>query len=190
MKLCFIILLLCTCFFGYGDTPGKPKNHPCNVTLQRVSALSDYSLHWQKKYAGDTFSISKDTTIAVPGSSGAPDEGYLWGIHKKTGKSTDTVTFSNYYSSDKVMTITGITGDKIQYTIQSLSNDNQRVTTVNEDSINDKSLLEPARRSERKHNLRITLLVSLGVLAIAGLLIFFLYRRKKTTAKTAQGTGS
>ncbi len=191
MRSIFFIWLLIFCTFAYADVPGKPTNNPSNITLQNVAALSDYTIYWSKHYDDTTIVISKDTTISIPGSAGAPDGAICWGIHKKTGQSTDTLSFSNHYNPDNVVVITGITGGKIQYSLQELSNANKVVTTTDKDSIADKKLVKAAEAVEKKHTGRATLLAVFAAVGLAGITGLLLYRRKqKAAAKAAQGTGS
>ncbi len=182
--------LLLSLLSVFADTPGKATNHPSKVSFQNVESLAGYTLYWHKHYGDTTVLFSSDTSFIIPGSGGAPDGAECWGIDKKTGKSTDTISFSNYYSPDYVLLLNGLRGDSIRYDMTELSNANEVVETVAaaKDSISNKQLLVDAEQFTQQHQLRNILLGSLAGAAIAGLVWFFIRRRKRKAA--AQGTGS
>ncbi len=161
------------------DTPGKATNHPSKITLQNVTSLSDYTLYWKKHYQDTTIIVTADTSLVIPGSGGAPDEAWFWGIHKKTNKSTDTITFANYYDPDYVLLLNGMRGDSIRYMQEELSNENEIVKTANKDSINNKQLVLDAEKVTRNHTIKNVLLGALTGAALGGLTWFFIRRRKK-----------
>jgi hypothetical protein len=180
MKQLLIILFLSGNIFPVmADTPGKATNHASKVTLQNVSSLSDYTLYWRKHYGDTTIIVSADTSLVIPGSGGAPDGAEFWGINKKTKKSTDTISFSNYYAPDFVVLLNGMRGDSIRYMQDELSNQNEIVETANKDSINNKQLILDAEKITRNHTLRNVLLGALAGAALGGLTWFFIRRRKK-----------
>jgi hypothetical protein len=177
LSLCIVSLLSASVCMA--DTPGKATNHPSKVTLQNVSSLNDYTLYWKKHYDDTTIIVTDDTSLVIPGSGGAPDEAWFWGIHKKTNKSTDTITFSNYYDPDYVLLLNGMRGDSIRYMQDELSNQNEIVKTANKDSINNKQLVLDAEKVTRNHTLKNVLLGALAGAALGGLTWFFIRRRKK-----------
>jgi LPXTG-motif cell wall-anchored protein len=173
----------------WADTPGKATNHPSTVTLQNVAALQNYTLYWHKHYGDSTLTITADTSIAIPGSGGAPDGAEFWGIHKKTGKSTDTLSFSNYYDPDYVVILSGVRNDSIRYQKELLSNRNETVATVNPDSIANQQLVTDAEKVVRNKTFTNVLLGAAAGAALGGLAWFFIRRRKKRQ-QADQGTGS
>jgi hypothetical protein len=172
-------LLSSTILTAAADTPGKATNHASKVTLQNVSSLGDYTLYWRKHYHDTTIIVTGDTSLVIPGSGGAPDGATFWGIHKKTKKSTDTITFSNYYDPDYVLLLNGMRGDSIRYMQDELSNQNEIVKTANKDSISNKQLVLDAEKVTRNHTLKNVLLGALAGAALGGLTWFFIRRRKK-----------
>jgi hypothetical protein len=180
MKQLLIILFLSGNIpTAVADTPGKATNHPSKITLQNVTSLGDYTLYWKKHYQDTTIVVTADTSLVIPGSGGAPDGAQFWGIHKKTNKSTDTITFSNYYDPDYVLLLNGMRGDSIRYVQEELSNQNEIVKTANKDSINNKQLVLDAEKVTRNHTLKNVLLGALAGVALGGLTWFFIRRRKK-----------
>jgi hypothetical protein len=178
-QLLIATFLTSTISTALADTPGKATNHPSKVTLQNAASLTEYTLYWKKHYGDTTIIVTGDTSLVIPGSGGAPDEAQFWGIHKKTNKSTDTITFSNYYNPDYVLLLNGMRGDSIRYTQQELSNQNEIVKTANKDSITNKQLILDAEKITKNHTLRNVLLGTLAGAALGGLTWFFISRRKK-----------
>ncbi len=187
-QLLSILFLSGNIFPAAADTPGKATNHPSKITLQNAASLSEYTLYWKKHYADTTIIVTADTSIIIPGSGGAPDEGKFWGIHKKTKKSTDTITFSNYYDPDYVLLLNGMRGDSIRYVQEELSNENEIVKTANKDSISNKQLVADAEKITKNHQLRNILLGALAGAALGGLTWFFIRRRKKNQQETNTST--
>lgn len=178
-QLIFTTALLAATSLALADTPGKPTNHPIQITLQNVASLQDYTLYWKKYYEDTTLVVAADTSLKIPGSGGAPDGAEFWGIHKKTGRSTDTIRFSNYYSPDQVVLLNGMHGDSIRYDLSELSNANQVTETANKDSIANKQLLVDAETITKDHTLKNILLGTLAGAALGGMAWFFIRRRKK-----------
>jgi hypothetical protein len=180
MKQLLIVFLLNTIASAVlADTPGKPTNNSNKVTLQGVASLGDYTLYWKKHYGDTTIIVTGDTSLVIPGSGGAPDGADFWGIHKKTKKSTDTISISNYYSPDYVLLLSGMKGDSIRYVQDELSNANKITETVNKDSITNKQLVADAEKITENHTWRNVLLGTLAGAALGGLAWFFISRRKK-----------
>lgn len=161
------------------DTPGKKEMHESKVSFQNVKQWSGYSFHYNFHYGDDSGIITADTTLVIPGSGGAPDGFEFWAIKNKTGKSTDTITFYNYYDPDKVIILTGFQGDSIRYSNADLSNANEIVTNTNTDSIANKSLVKEAAAVKRNHYYKIAAYSGAALIALAALIWFFLQRRKK-----------
>jgi hypothetical protein len=178
-QLLISFLLSSTILTATADTPGKATNHASKVTLQNVSSLGDYTLYWKKHYGDTTIIVTDDTSLVIPGSGGAPDGAEFWGIHKKTKKSTDTISFSNYYAPDFVVLLNGMRGDSIRYMQDELSNQNEIAETANKDSITNKQLVLDAEKITRDHTMRNVLLGALTGAALGGLAWFFIRRRKK-----------
>jgi hypothetical protein len=178
-QLLMILFLTGIVIPAIADTPGKATNHPCKVTLQNVSSLSEYTLYWKKHYGDTTIVVTSDTSIIIPGSGGAPDGAEFWGIHKKTEKSTDTIQFSNYYNPDYVLLLNGMRGDSIRYMQDVLSNENKIVKTENQDSITNKQLVLDAEKVARNQSLKNILLGALAGAALGGLTWFFIRKQKR-----------
>jgi hypothetical protein len=191
MKQVLIMMALLYTIPAIADVPGKATNHPCRITLERVYLLTptEYTLYWKKNYADSTIIIGNDTTIEIPGSAGAPDGAELWAVHNKTGQSTDTMVFSNYYNPDEVIIFKGYVNNRLVYEKVTLSNKNKLVTTANKDSIANKDLVKTAVKAETQHRQRFIWLSAGVLVALAGLTGIFFWRRKQNT-HSDQGTGS
>lgn len=163
------------------DTPGKKEMHESKVSFQNIKQWGGYSFHYNFHYGDNPGIITADTTMVIPGSGGAPDGFEFWAINNKTGKSTDTVSFYNYYDPDKVIILTGFKGDSLLFTNAELSNANEIVTNTNTDSINNKELVKEAASVTRSHYYKITAYSVVALIALAALVWFFLQRRKKQT---------
>jgi hypothetical protein len=188
MKQLLLIFFLATGTLpATADTPGKPTNNPSKVTLQNAASLGDYTLYWKKHYADTTIVITGDTSLIIPGSAGAPDGAQFWGIHNRTKKSTDTISFSNYYDPDYVLLLNGMRGDSIRYVMEDLSNANKIVETANKDSISDKQLVLDAEKATKNYWFKKVLMGAVTGAALGGLLWLFVRMRRKKQAnqKTA-----
>lgn len=169
------------CLFAKADSPGKREMKPCKVSFQNIKQWNNYTFHYSFHYGDAAGLLQADTSLVIPGSGGAPDGFAFWAIHNKTGKSTDTVTFYNYYDPDKVIILTGFKGDSIRYSNAELSNANEIVTSTNTDSIANKTLVEEAASVKRNHYYKIAAYSGAALIALAALTWFFLKKRKKQT---------
>ncbi|MBP6431872.1 MAG: LPXTG cell wall anchor domain-containing protein [Ferruginibacter sp.] len=172
------VLLFCTINL-FADTPGKAKMNPSKVSFQNLASLSNYKFFYQKKYGGsDSVYPLKDGSITIPGSGGAPDGIWFWGINTSTQKHTDTINVDNYYAPDYVFIINKVENDSIYYTKKELSNANDIVSEGETNDIDDKELIANAKKAKQNHYLKIGLFSALGLAALGGI-IWFLRRRKK-----------
>lgn len=168
----------------FADVPGKPKNHPSKVSLQNISSLSGYTVYWQTEHE-EKVVVKADTGFIIPGSAGGPISAECWAVNKKTGATTDTIRFSNYYDPDHVVLFNGIKADNLlRYDISDLSNENEVVETKNKDSIANKQLVIDAEQMTQNHTLRNVLLGGAAGLAVGGIAWFVIRRRKKKAADT------
>lgn len=161
------------------DTPGKKAMHASKVTFQNVQQLAGYTFYYHFHYGDNTGSFTADTTLVIPPSGGAPDDFALWAINNKTNKSTDTITFSNYYSPDEVILLSGIKNDSLLYTKATLSNSNEIVSDSNTRNITNKELVQEAESIKRNHYYKIAAYSGAALIALAALVWFFIKRRKK-----------
>lgn len=163
------------------DTPGKREMKPSKVSFQNIKQWNGYTFHYDFHYGDHHGVLHADSSLLIPGSGGAPDGFEFWAINKKTGRSTDTVAFYNYYDADKVIILTGFKGDSLRYTSTDLSNANQIAETVNTDSIANKKLVEDATAVKRNHYYKIAAYSGAAFIALGALVWFFIKRRKKQT---------
>jgi hypothetical protein len=164
------------------DSPGKKEMHESKVSFQNVQQLAGYTFYYQFHYSGNTGTFTADTTLVIPPSGGAPDGVELWAINNKTKKSTDTITFNNYYSPDEVIIISGLKNDSITYTKTGLSNSNEIVSDTNTAVITNKELVKEAESVKKNHYYKIAAYSGAALIALAALVWFFIRRRNKNTA--------
>jgi hypothetical protein len=150
------------------------------ITFQDLGKIKEYEFHFEADY-GEKGLVSDDATVIIPGSGGRPANGFFWGVNKRTGKSTDSIYFSNYYAPDYVVILRGIEGDSLKYSMVSLSNSN---TTGDEDKggtsdIKNKQLLEDAREHAYSKNTKYLLMIGLPIIALILMIIYFMKRRKR-----------
>lgn len=172
--ICFAI-----CFAAKADGPGKAQMHQSKVSFQNVKQLKGYTFYYDFHYGDKQGIITNDTSLIIPPSGGAPDSFTFWGINNSTQKSTDTILFSNYYSPDAVIILSGVKNDSIQYSSIELSNANEITSEVNADSIANKQLIADAKAAKRNHYIKVSLFSLSGVAALGGLIWFFIRRRNK-----------
>lgn len=163
------------------DSPGKREMHPSKVTFQNIQQLAGYTFYYQFHYSGNTGTFTADTTLIIPPSGGAPDEVQVWAINNKSKKSTDTITFSNYYAPDEVIILSGIKNDSLLYTKAGLSNNNEIVSDTNTGSITNKELVKEAEAVKKNHYYKIVAYSGAAVIALTALVWFFIKRKKKQT---------
>lgn len=161
------------------DTPGKKEMHASKVTFQNVQQLAGYTFYYHFHYGDAKGLFSSDTTLVIPPSGGAPDGFELWAVNNKTNKSTDTVTFSNYYSPDEVIILSGVKNDSLLYSRAGLSNKNEIVSDANTGSITNKALVKEAEAVKKKHYYKIAAYSGAALIALAALIWFFVHRRRK-----------
>jgi hypothetical protein len=178
-------LLIATFFYSIfviADTPGKAEMHESKVTIEGINNAPDYVFNWRMHGEDKVSSVMNGASLYLQGSQGAPYSYFLWGVNKNTLKATDTITFSNYYSPDYVILINAVKNDSIYYTQKELSNANKIVNEGNTDSITNKQLVADAMNAKRKHYTKFGLLALSGVVALGGLIWFFVTRRKNKNA--------
>lgn len=175
--LAFVGILLLN--MAIADTPGKKEMHPSKVTFQNIQQLTGYTFYYQFHYSGNTGTFSADTTLVIPPSGGAPDDVQVWAINNKSKKSTDTITFSNYYAPDEVIILSGIKNDSLLYTKAGLSNNNEIVSDTNTAGITNKELVKEAEAVKKNHYYKIAAYSGAAVIALAALVWFFIKKRKK-----------
>jgi hypothetical protein len=147
------------------------------LTLQGVENIPGYALFFTTNFDSEIRAIYSDSTITILPGGGAPDGVHLWGINKKTKRSTDTLNFYNHYSPDAVIVLQSVLRDSLKYQNIELSNSNAIVTEGNTDRINNKQLVAEATEVKANHLNRIILLFLTGIIAFAGLA--WMYVRKK-----------
>lgn len=171
-------------FIAKADVPGKEKMNESKVVLQGLSNLKGYTFYYVYHYGNKSGSIGSDTTLIIPPSGGAPDGIELWAVNNKTGKSTDTLAFNNYYDADEVILFKKIEMDSIYYDKKELSNKNGIVEEGNTDSINNRQLVTEARQIKKSHYTRIIFLSLAGLIALTALVWIFIRKRKAQKEKT------
>ncbi len=168
----------------YADVPGKEIMNESKVTLQGISNLKSYSFHYIYHYGDKAGTFSSDTTLIIPPSGGAPDGIELWAVNNKTGKSTDTLAFNNYYDADVVILFKKIEMDSIYYDKKQLSNKNGIIEEGNTDSINNRQLVTEAGQIKKRHYTKIIFLSLAGLIALTALVWIFILKRKAQKEKT------
>lgn len=189
---------IATCFFyslililnATADSPDKKKMNESKVVLQGINNCKGYTFYHVYHWGNPGGILGSDTTLIIPPSGGAPNGFQFWGINKKTGKSTDTIDFNNYYSADEVFIINKIEKDSIYSEKKELSNENEIVEEGNTDSINNRQLVTEARQIKKSHYTKIVLLCIAGLVALTAMVWIFLRKKKLQKEKTDQGTGS
>ena len=164
------ILLLILCFNLFKTNADSPGNSPMDqnkVSFTNISRLSDYTFYWRLQE--DSAAVfNRDSIFIIPGGRGAPRNAIFWGVNKKSTISTDTLSFSNYYSPDYVITVDTITAaNKILYTKHEISNSNSRTSFG--DNTND-----APRRSNK-----VILFSAISLVALVLLVWFFIRRKNK-----------
>ena len=168
------------CIAGsFADTPGKATMYDSKISFQGVKDITGYTFFWTVERSDKADTITNDVSLNMMQSRGAPYSYLFWGISNSTKKSTDTIYFSNYYSPDYVIILNAVKNDSIYYTSKELSNANQIVNEGNTDSVANKQLVADAMAAKRKHYTKFGLLALAGVVALGGLIWFFVRRNKK-----------
>jgi len=188
-KIIFVIAFVS--FFNIdllADTPGKPVMHSSTVTFQGVKQIAGYTFYWEEIDSGKPDTITTDRSVYMAASAGRPFMYRFWGINDINRRSTDTIHFLNHYSPDYVVILEKVKEDSIYCTQKELSNANTIVSEGNTDSIANKQLIADAKSAKQKHYTKIGLFVLAGLAALSGIVVFFIRRKKKSTA--TQGTGS
>lgn len=148
------------------------------ITFQDVGKMSGYDLVWVRKYDTNKIIFHSDTTLILPSSGGAPDNAIVWAIDKRTGASTDSIIFENYYAPDYVIILDSSRNGKLLFQKKTLSNANE---TSDDDTsgIANKELIKEAERTKTDHNTKITILALSSVLALTAIIFFFVHRRNR-----------
>lgn len=188
-KIVTLIAALVYCAHLFADTPGKAAMHDSRISFQGIKNIGGYTFYWSMERMPGADTVSTDASFYMMSTHGAPVSYCFWGINNSTKKSTDTVYFHNYYSPDYVVILNAVKNDSIYYTQQELSNANDIVQEGNTDSISNKQLVADAKTARRKHYVKVSLFYLAGIAGLAGLIWFFVRRRKKK-ATVLQGTGS
>jgi len=173
-------IILC-CIQSFADTPGKAKMHDSKISFQGVKDIAGYSFYWAMERGDKADVLTTDTSFIMLSSGGAPYSYCFWGINNSTKKSTDTIRFYNYYSPDYVIILNAVKNDAVYYTRKALSNANDIVSEGNTDSIANKQLIADAKAAKRKHYFKVGGFITAGVVALGGLIWFFVRKRKKKT---------
>lgn len=178
--LIFSFLLLLN-FHAHADMPGKKSMADSKVTFQDLNKYTDWEFHWESEYANGNGILKTDTSVSIPGSNGKPASAYFYATNKKTGESTDSIEFSNYYAPDYVVIIKGISADSLKYTKVALTNDN---ADGDEDhgglqDVKNSQLLEDARAKAYSRNTKYFLYIGLPILALIIMIQYFRKRKKK-----------
>lgn len=167
------LLLLIVSLYAFkinADTPGKQPMSSSKVTIQNINKVTGYDFYWQAEY-DSARSITGDTILVIPSSGGAPYNATFWGVNRITKKSTDTLSFENYYAPDYVVTIDTIDNNKLRYTKNEIPNDNAGGVTGNANYDN-----------TTNRSAKIFMFAAISLIALI-LLIWFFIRRKNASGK-------
>lgn len=178
-----LIFMSLVCLQARADMPGKKSMAESKVTFQDLNKFKDWEFHWEAEYGGGKGIMSGDTSVAIPGSGGAPADAYFWAINKSTGKSTDSIHFSNYYDPDYIVILKSIAADTLAYKMVSLTNANAE---GDEDKgglqdVKNKKLIEDARDIAYSKNTKYFIYIGLPLLALIILIVYFIKRKKRTS---------
>jgi hypothetical protein len=179
VKLFVLLIAVICCCNIKADTPGKATMHESKITFQAIKTIPGYTFYWAMERGGDADTLTADTSLYMAASQGAPYAYIFWGVNDINRRSTDTIHFSNYYAPDYVIILNVVKENVISYTKKELSNANDIVSEGNTDSISNKQLIADAKAAKRKHYVKISLFVLAGIVALGGLICFFVRRRKK-----------
>lgn len=181
MKQLLTVFLFFSLSYTFADTPGKRKMFDSKISFQNIVKFSNYTFYWSA--AGvqqNNVILISDTSQYMSATGGAPMDYFLWAVNNQTKKSTDTVSFHNYYSPDYVVIINEIKEDSILYNRLELSNKNTIVSETNTNEINDKTLIADAKKAKQNHYLKIGGFITLGLAALGGIVWFFKRKKKET----------
>lgn len=165
----FSLLIFCLyATITKADMPGKKSMSDSKVIIQKINKLTAYDFYW--RIEDDSAKLIKgDTTLSIPSSAGAPYNAIFWGVNRETQKSTDTLSFENYYAPDYTVSIDTIENNKFRYTQKKILNNNAGGVTGDND-VND----------EKTNSSRIIMFGAISLIALI-LLIWIFIRRKSTS---------
>lgn len=167
-KPLFFFLCLCT-IKSNADTPGKQPMSESKISIQNITRLAAYDFYWQVER--DSVALIKgDTTVLIPSSGGAPYNAAFWGINKTTNKSTDTLSFENYYAPDYLVMIDTIDNNKFRYTKKEISNNNAGGVSGDKDDV----------AYAKTNSTKIIMFSAISLIALI-LLVWYFIRKKNTT---------
>jgi LPXTG-motif cell wall-anchored protein len=178
-KIMLLSIIAIGSFTVKADTPGKAKMHESKVSFQDVKKIPGYTFYWKQEGKDNYDSVTSDSSLILASSGGAPYRYLFWGINNTSKKSTDTILFDNYYAPDYVVIVNDVKQDSIYYTTIELSNANKIVTGSNTGSVANKQLVADAKKATQNHYTKIILFSLAGIAALAGLILYFIRRKKK-----------
>ena len=123
MKKYFSVIFLSALmsFNAFADTPGKATMYDSQISFQNIEKFAEFNFYWKRERVDQPQLITKDISVSMESTHGAPTEYYFWAVNKVTQKSTDTIEFHNYYAPDYVIILNSI-NDSIRFTKKELSN--------------------------------------------------------------------
>jgi hypothetical protein len=105
---------------------------------------------------------------------------FIWAVHNKSKKTTDTLVYDSYYSPNKIVTIKAIKNDSLVIDETALSNENKIVETeINNDTLANQDLLLEAKQPKNQQS-NIILYSMIGLVALIGMALLYRGMKNKT----------
>jgi len=164
-----ILFALVVCFItglAYADMPGNKPRPDVYLHVITTDSVKQYNFFYKGDYSEADSTLSD--TIWLNGGMGKPYGVTIWGIHKKTKQSTDTIFFDNS-GNHIIATINNVTAGKIQFSEAALTVGNDYTETSEDQQ-------ESAAPSPEKSNL----LLYLSSAALVLLIVYFIAKRRKS----------
>jgi hypothetical protein len=163
------VLLLFITLSALADMPGNHRRQDIKVVFSNLSALGNYTLH-VKDFDTDSI-ITKDTLYTIFASQGVPHEIMIYASLDTVF--TDSIFLSEAEQENVGIAFTGIADNKLLYTTTrtSLAGDNENAGK-GKDGIT-KSVRQFWKRNE--------ILIGISLVAVLILVVYFFWRKKKTS---------
>lgn len=152
--------------FVFADMPGNKARSNVQANFKNVSTLENYTL--QILDYDKTIAITQDTLYTIYASRGVPHQVAVFAVYNNTN--TDTLYLSESEQRNIEITFTGVQNNKLVYTT-AYSNINSGDTLSNAKNTTADALKKFWKTNE--------LLIGVSVVALVGLIAFFLWRKRK-----------
>jgi hypothetical protein len=167
-----VLLFAAASLPGRADTPDKKRMNDSRAQFKNLTAFAEqYRFYVHHHYADTTIELRGDTTVVIPASGGAPDGILFWAVHRKTGASTDTVQYDNYYDPDRLLRLDSVVSGKLKLTV--ISDEEVLPVKAEGTPMGDVMPEKPGLSRVSKW------LIVMAVLAMLGLAGWWIWRRRK-----------